>query len=164
MKFKDVKAGLNAYMQTVFPMISDDPTVQTYEYYGLEVTEGYTTPCFFTRLTAGESRPSNKNTLYHRLTYGIMYVPPEPDEIDIMDKLDAIRDLFELGCPIEKGDEKRYLDCIGFDWDYGGTERDILEISVDLEYLTDIRKPVTAEIMKDATIIFNGGTDDEWNA
>ena len=81
-----------------------------------------------------------------------MYFPSEIDEIDILTKVDTVRDLFQLGCQVTAGDETRYIDCVGFDWGYGGTERDILEISVDLEYLTDIRKPETAETMKDATI------------
>lgn len=164
MTYKQLKAGLNAHLQTVFPMVSDDPEIETYAYYGLEVAEGYEAPCFFTRLETGESRPNNKNTLYNRLTYTIMYFPVEVDEIDLMDKVDTIRELFELGCYVQDGDEKRYVDCVGFDWGFGGTERDILEISVDVEYLTDIRKPETAQLMGDATLKVNGGTEDEWYA
>lgn len=164
MKFSEVKAGLNAVLQKKFPIVSEDPKVQTYAYYGLEVVEGYETPCFFTRLETGESRPSNKSTLYHSLIFSITYFPAETDEIDMMDKLDTIRELFELGCYVQTGTEKRYLDCQDFDWGFDGTERDILEISVTLEYLTDIRKPVTAELMGDATLIINGGTTDEWYA
>ena len=159
MTYTELKAGLNAALQTVFPMTSDDPLEKTYTYYGLEVVEGYETPCFFTRLETGESRPSNHNTLYHRLTYSILYFPTEIDEIDLMDKVDKIRALFNLGCYVTAGNETRYVDCVGFDWGFGGTDRDVLEISVDLEYLTDIRKPVTAETMRDATIKVNGGTD-----
>lgn len=152
MTYTELKAGLNAHLQTAYPMESDDPLVETYTYYGLEIIEGYETPCFFTRLETGESRPANKNTLYHRLTYSIMYFPTEIDEVDLMSKVDTIRSLFELGVEIDTGTEKRLVDCVGFDWGFGGTDRDILEISVDLEYLTDIRKPETAEIMKDATL------------
>lgn len=152
MTYLELKAGLNAYLQKAFPISSDDPEIQLYHYYGLEIIEGFIKPCFFTRLETGESRPVNKNTLYHRLTYTIMYFPSEIDEIDILTKVDTVRDLFQLGCQVTAGDETRYIDCVGFDWGYGGTERDILEISVDLEYLTDIRKPETAETMKDATI------------
>lgn len=152
MTYTELKAGLNAHLQTVFPMVSDDPLVQTYAYYGLEIVEGYETPCFFTRLETGESRPSNKSTLYHRLTFSIMYFPTDIDEIDLMDKVDKIRELFELGVTITTSTESRCVDCVGFDWGWGGTERDVLEISVDLEYMTDIRPPETADIMQDATL------------
>jgi len=152
MKYSEIKAGLNAALQTIFPMVSNDPKVKTYEYYGLEVIEGYVRPCFFTRLETGESRPNNKSTLYHRLTYSIMYIPETIDEIDLMDKVDKIRELFELGIEVSNGTESRYIDCAGFDWGFGGTDRDILEISVDIEYLSNIRKPETAELMKDAEI------------
>lgn len=152
MKYSEIKAGLNAALQTIFPMVSNDPKVKTYEYYGLEVIEGYVRPCFFTRLETGESRPNNKSTLYHRLTYSIMYIPETIDEIDLMDKVDKIRELFELGIEVSNGTESRHIDCVGFDWGFGGTDRDILEISVDIEYLSNIRKPETAELMKDAEI------------
>ena len=152
MTYTELKAGLNAHLQTIYPMVSNDENVSTYSYYGLEIVEGYQTPCFFTRLETGESRPANKSTLYHRLTYTIMYFPTNIDEIDLMEKVDNIRSLFELGVTSDTGTEKRTVDCIGFDWGFGGTDRDILEISVDLEYLTDIRPPETADIMHDATI------------
>lgn len=152
MNYTQLKAGLNAHLQTVYPMVSDDPEAITYNYYGIEIVEGYTTPCFFTRLETGESRLANKSTLYHRLTYSIMYFPTNIDEVDLMSKVDTIRDLFQLGVTINTGDETRVVDCIGFDWGFGGTERDILEMSVDLEYLTDIRPPETAEMMNDAAI------------
>ena len=152
MNYTQLKAGLNAHLQSVYPMVADDPKVMTYNYYGLEIVEGYTTPCFFTRLETGESRPANKSTLYHRLTYSIMYFPTDIDEVDLMEKVDTIRSLFELGVNITAGDEKRNVSCIGYDWGFGGSDRDILEISVDLEYLTDIRPPETADTMKDATI------------
>lgn len=155
MNYTQLKAGLNAHLQTVYPMVSNGS--QAYAYYGLEIVEGYETPCFFTRLETGESRPANKSTLYHRLTYSIMYIPTEIDEIDLMSKVDTIRELFELGVTIDTGEEVRTVDCVGFDWGFGGTERDILEISVELEYLSDIRKPETAETMADATINLSYG-------
>lgn len=157
MNYAQLKAGLNAHLQTVYPMVSDDPDTQKYAYYGLEIIEGYVTPCFFTRLETGESRPANKSTLYHRLTYSITYFPTDIDEIDLMEKVDTIRELFELGVTIDAGEETRTVDCVGFDWGFGGTERDILEISIDIEYLSDIRKPETAEIMGDATVKLSYG-------
>ena len=152
MTYSELKAGLNKVMQKAYPIVSDDPDVQIYEYYGLEVIEGYKRPCFFTRLEAGESRPENQSTLYHRLTFSIMYIPKKIDEIDLMEKVDTIRSLFETSVIVETDTESRAIDCIGFDWGFSGTDRDILEMSVDIEYLTDIRKPETAEIMTDAKI------------
>jgi hypothetical protein len=162
--YTELKAGLNAVLQEAYPMTSDDPQVATYEYYGLEVVEGYTTPCFFTRLETGESRPENHSTLYHRLTYSIMYIPPEIDEIDLMSKVDTIRSLFELGAEIKTATETRWVDFKSFDWGFGGSERDILEISIDLEYLTDIRKPESAELMKDAELKMEVNGNESWNA
>jgi hypothetical protein len=164
MTYLQLKAGLNAALQTIFPMVSDDPKVKTYEYYGLEVIEGYTTPCFFTRLETGESRVENHSTLYHSLIYSIMYIPEKIDEIDLMNKVDKIRDLFQLGIEITAGNETRFVDCKGFDWGFGGSERDILEISVDIEYLTDIRKPESAELMADAKLKMEVNGDESWNA
>ena len=155
MTYSEVKAGLNAKLQTIFPMVTEDPLVQTYEYYGLEVVEGYTRPCFFTRLETGESRPINKYALYHRLTYSILYLPAEINEIDIMQKVDEIRNLFELGCYIQTATETRYVDCVGFDWGYGGAEQDILEISIEIEYQTNITKPGSDELMQEVTVKYD---------
>lgn len=152
MTYAELKAGLNALLQSVYPMSSEDPKVKTYTYYGLEVIEGYERPCFFTRLETGESRPENKSTLYHRLTFNIMYIPEETDEIDMMEKVDTIRELFELGARITTATESRWVDFKGFDFGFDGSERDILEISVDLEYLSNIRKPETAPLMKDVNL------------
>ena len=164
MTYTELKAGLNAHLQTVFPMASEDAQIQAYEYYGLEVVEGYKRPCFFTRLETGESRPANKSSLYHRLTYSIMYIPERIDEIDLMDKVDKIRELFELGVEIKTQTETRYVDCVGFDWGFGGTDRDILEMSVDIEYLSNIRKPETAELMRDAKLRMEVNGDESWDA
>ena len=164
MNYSELKAGINKVMQTVYPITSDDPLVKTYEYYGLEVIEGYTCPCFFTRLETGESRPNNHSTLYHRLTYSIMYIPETIDEIDLMEKVDTIRSLFELGVEIKTQTETRWVDCLGFDWGFGGSDRDILEMSVDIEYLSDIRKPETAELMKDAYLKMEVNENESWNA
>ena len=164
MTYTEIKAGLNKVLQTAYPITSDDPTVKTYEYYGLEIVEGYKCPCFFTRLETGESRPENKSTLYHRLTYSIMYIPETIDEIDLMEKVDTIRSLFELGVEVETSTETRCLDCKGFDWGFGGSDRDILEMSVDIEYLTDIRKPETAELMKDVYSKMEVNGNESWNA
>ena len=164
MTYTEIKAGLNAVLQRAYPIVSNDPKIKTYEYYGLEVIEGYKCPCFFTRLETGESRPNNKSTLYHRLTFTIMYFPEKIDEIDLMDKVDTIRSLFELGVRVETKTESRWLDCVGFDWGFGGTDRDILEMSVDVEYLTNIRKPETAELMKDVYTKMEVNGNESWNA
>lgn len=164
MTYTEIKAGLNAVLQRAYPIVSDDPKIKTYEYYGLEVIEGYKCPCFFTRLETGESRPNNKSTLYHRLTFTIMYFPKKIDELDLMEKVDTIRSLFELGVRVETQSESRWLDCVGFDWGFGGTDRDILEMSVDVEYLTNIRKPDTAELMKDVYTKMEVNGNESWNA
>ena len=93
-----------------------------------------------------------------------MYFPEKIDEIDLMDKVDTIRSLFELGVRVETKTESRWLDCVGFDWGFGGTDRDILEMSVDVEYLTNIRKPETAELMKDVYTKMEVNGNESWNA
>jgi hypothetical protein len=52
----------------------------------------------------------------------------------MLDMIEGIRDLFGLYVQIND----RAVDVTGFDWDFVGTDRNIPELSVDLEWMDNI--------------------------
>ena len=48
----------------------------------------------------------------------------------MLETIDKLRNLFELSVRIED----RSIDVEGFDWDFVGTKRNILEVSIDLQW------------------------------
>ena len=66
------------------------------------------------------------------------------DEADILDKVEEIRDLF--GQYVKIGD--RAVDVYDFGFDYVGTDNNILEISLDIEWFDRIKHETNEQTME----------------
>ena len=117
----ELKKGLIELMQTVFP---------NHNYYSMEVVEDYDRPCFFTQLKPTNTMAKNYNKKNNQMTFYIDYLQEQIDEVDMLETIDKLRNLFELSVRIED----RSIDVEGFDWDFVGTKRNILEVSIDLQW------------------------------
>ena len=117
-----------------------------YKIYGKEIREGYEAPCFFTELIDRGSRAETKNFAKGGFTIKITYFQPERNELDQLEKVDEIKDLFGLIFCV--GDRK--LTVGDFSHDYIGEYQDILQISIEIDYKENTQKqetgPVATEI------------------
>jgi hypothetical protein len=131
---KEVKAGLNALLASKYPDI---------KLYSKAVVEGYKRPCFFTQLQPITMGNRTRTTRYNLVSFHIEYIQEELDEADILDKVQEIRELFGLYVKIDD----RAIDVVDFDFDYVGTDRNILELSLELEWLDEIKHESNEETM-----------------
>lgn len=138
MTLTEIKKGLNKTMQTLYP-------IPQYQFYGVDIVEGYQRPCFFTKLQPVQMRPENYNTYFNQAAYYIDYIQKEPDEVDMMKKIEEIRELFGLYVKIGS----RTLDVTNFDYEFIGTDRNILEISIDIEWMDRIEHKTSQPLMAD---------------
>jgi hypothetical protein len=127
MTLKELKAGLLARLQTKYP-------ADQYHYYSMAVVEGYERPCFFTQVKPTLSDPENRSSRKNQVTLYINFLQKEVNEAEMLDMIEGIRDLFGLYVQIND----RAVDVTGFDWDFVGTDRNIPELSVDLEWMDNI--------------------------
>lgn len=137
MTLAEIKKGLLGRMMSIFP--SDQ-----YKYYSMDVVEGFDRPCFFTQLKPVDTDPQNYNSRNNILTFYITYFQQEVDEVDMLDKIDQLRDLFGLAVVI--GD--RAVKVSGFEWDFVGSDRNVAEIQVDIQWADKIRHEVTEQIVE----------------
>ena len=135
MTLKELKSGIVTLIKSQFPNI---------KIYSMAVVENYKRPSFFMQLKPTTMEPENYNSRRNRVSLYIDYLQKAIDEGDQLDVIDGLRDLF--GLSIKIGD--RAVDVVGFDYDYIGTDRNIPEISIDLEWFDRIDHPVTEPIME----------------
>ena len=124
-------------METIFPK-------SEYKYYSMDVVEGFDRPCFFTQLKPVDTNPQNFNTRNNILTFYITHFQKEVDEYEMLSVIDQLRNLFGLAVKI--GDRAVKVD--NFEWDYVGTDRNIVEISVDIQWMDKIERVETEEIVE----------------
>lgn len=145
MTIKEVKKGLNALLASKYPSI---------KLYSKAVVEGYKRPCFFTQLKPISMNNQTMTTRYNLATFYIEYMQEELNEADMLDKVDEIRNLF--GQYVRIGD--RAVDVTEFDFDYVGTDRNILEISLDIEWLDRIEHETNEPTME--SLVFSKETEE----
>lgn len=141
MTLSELKKGLLSLMQTIYPETE-------YKYYGMDVSEGFERPSFFTQIKPVEMDPNNYNSRNNRVTFFIDYMQEIVDEVDALDKIQQIRDSFGLAVKI--GD--RAVKVVSYDYDFIGTERNIPEISIDLEWMDRIDHTENLPLMESAEI------------
>ena len=124
-----------------------------YKIYGKEIKEGYDAPCFFTEILDKGSRAETKNFAKGGFTIKITYFQAEKNELDQLEKVDEIKDLFGLIFCV--GDRK--LTVGEFSHDYIGEYQDILQISIEIDYKENTQKEDTAPIATEAIIDITQG-------
>lgn len=107
-----------------------------YKIYGNEVLEGYKNPSFFVQLLPSGIR--NASTNFHEESYSIVitYFQAKPDSLDNYKKIDRIRELF--GQKLQIG--TRLVNVTEYDFDFVGDNKNVLQITVEIEFLNGIRK------------------------
>jgi hypothetical protein len=122
-----------------------------YKIYGKEIKENYNPPCFFTEIIDGGSEAETKNFAKGRFTIKITYFQKEKNELDQLEKVDEIKDLFGLIFCVGN----RKLTIGEFSSDYIGEYQDILQISIEIDYRENTQKedtePAAQEIGVDIT-------------
>lgn len=116
-----------------------------YKIYGKEIREGYDAPCFFTEILDRGSRAETRNFAKGGFTVKITYFQTAKNELDQLEKVDEIKDLF--GLIFYVGDRK--LTIGDFSHDYIGEYQDILQISVEIDYKENTQKEDTAPVARE---------------
>ena len=124
-----------------------------YKIYGKEIKEGYKTPSFFTEIIDKGSRAETKNFVTGSFTVKITYFQKSKNELDQLEKVDEIKNLF--GLIFFVGD--RRLTVGEYSHDYVGEYSDILQISIDIDFKENTRRTETAPIATEATIDITEG-------
>ena len=141
-----LKKRLLVLMKKEFP-------ASEYKYYGIEVTQGYEVPAFFTQLKPVTIEATNQNVTRNIYTFYINYFPKSVDEIDMFEKVEVLKSVF--GNYVMVGE--RAIDVSNFSHDYVGQNSDILEISLDLEWSEKKMKPVTEPCAESVTLKIEKG-------
>lgn len=113
-----------------------------YRIYGKEIKEGYTAPCFFTEILNRGSSAETKNFAKGGFTVKITYFQKEKNELDQLEKVDEIKDLF--GLIFFVGNRK--LTVGEFTHDYIGEYQDILQLNIQIDYKENTQREETAPI------------------
>ena len=132
MTLVDIKKCLIALMKTSYPDTD-------YNYYASDVIEGFVRPCFFTKLQVDSCEPINFNTKQVRATFSIAYLQDHIDEVDCLNVAQTLVNSFGLNVNIScasGSDGNVIID--SSDWDFVGTEDNILELNFDLTWYEDI--------------------------
>ena len=116
-----------------------------YKIYGKEIREGYDAPCFFTEILDRGSRAETRNFAKGGFTVKITYFQTAKNELDQLEKVDEIKDLFGLFFCV--GDRK--LTIGDFSHDYIGEYQDILQISIEIDYKENTQKEETAPVARE---------------
>lgn len=142
MEFTQIKKSLNELLKKQYPEM---------KIYGNEVKEGYKMPSFFTSLVSFPETPANKNFMQGGFTFKIVYFQAVKDEMDQLEKLDKIYEIFGLSVQIGK----RHLIVKEKDFDYVGEKADILEISLKFEHIDNNYLPAEGEVADELKLKIN---------
>jgi len=144
LKFVGIKKAANALLKQKYP---------SYKIYGKEVREGYDTPAFFTEILDKGSEAETKNFTTGGFTVKITYFQEVKSELDQLEKVDEIKDLFGLVFLVGE----RQLTVGEYSHDYTGEYDDILQISIDIDYKENTQKADTHEVAAEANINITKG-------
>ena len=144
-KASDLKKALNGVLRSLYS--------EGYRFYGKEVSEGYEKPSFFTELVLLSYQNETTNFRSMRYGYYITYFQKDTangrkDEADALKKWDEIRNAY--GLKIKVG--KRFLNITGCNYEWVGEKRDILQVSLYIDFIEEIEKTETAPIMQELTL------------
>lgn len=124
-----------------------------YKIYGKEIQEGYDLPCFFTEILDKGGAAETRNFAKGGFTVQITYFQTAKNELDQLEKVDEIKDLFGLFFRV--GDRK--LTIGGFSHDYIGEYQDILQISIEIDYKENTQKEDSALVAQEIGVEITQG-------
>lgn len=147
-KFVEIKKAVNKLLKGRYPP-------PQYRIYGKEIQEGYIEPCFFTEILDKGSGAETRNFAKGGFTIKITYFQPEKNELDQLEKVDEIKDLF--GPFFCVGDRRLIIS--EFSHGYIGEYQDILQINIEFNYRENTQKEDTAPMMEEIAVIMKEGED-----
>lgn len=136
----DVKKALIDVLKKVFG--------KKYKYYGIEVSEGYEKPSFFTQMIPISMENETTNITSSAYSFVITYFQQKIDEADALEVFSKIREGY--GLKVKIGD--RYINVTDVDYDFVGEKSNILQVTVNVLFKDKIEKEETAQIMKQMEI------------
>lgn len=116
---------------------------------GHEIVEGFDKPAFFVDLRPKKITNDGVNFRSCSYTIQITYFPEIIDEVDNMTKADEIEELF--GCFLTVSG--RNIPITEYGYEFVGEHSNILQISVDIEYLDTVTRTDTS--VTAGTLILN---------
>ena len=141
MKYSDIAKALTGTLKELFP----DRRI-----YSIMRVEDMKRPAFFFSIKPVIDEPSNRRTRHNILSVYIDYFQEVKDEADLYDTANTIRDALGWSYPV--GDD--YINVTEFDWDFVGSERNIIEMNITLEYFDAIDNDEHAELIEDVDITY----------
>lgn len=118
---------------------------KSYKYYGIEVTEGYEKPSFFTQIVPVEMENVTTNFADSAYSFVITYFQKQIDEADALQKVSELREAFGLKVKVED----RYVSVTDFDYEFVGEKNNILQMSLNVSFKDGIKKEETHQVMKE---------------
>jgi hypothetical protein len=144
MTYGDIVQSVTGTLQTLFP---------NHNIYSIARVERLERPAFFFSIKPVVVEPSNRRTRHNVLSLYIDYFQAVKDEADIYDTVTKIRDA--LGWSYAVGDKGEYVNVMEYDWDFVGSERNVLEINVTLEYFDTVNNDETAPLIEDVDVTYH---------
>ena len=136
----DVKKALIDVLKKIFG--------KKYKYYGIEVSEGYEKPSFFTQMIPIDTGNETINTANSAYSFVITCFQEKIDEADALETFSKIREGYGLKVKIGN----RYINVTDVDYDFVGEKRNILQVTVNVSFKDKIEKEETAPIMREIEI------------
>lgn len=133
----DLKAALNGVIQNKYG--------SSYKYYGIEITEGYEKPSFFTQLLPVNLNPITTNFSEKRFSFIITYFSKKVDEEDALTKVSELMDAFGLKVKVKD----RYVNVSEFEYEFVGEKSNILQMSLNVSFMDEIKKEETRQLMNE---------------
>lgn len=144
MTISDVKVRCLELIKTAYP---------SYTYYSNAVVEKIEErPSFVTQIRPIIMEPVNYNSRNNVVVLTVTYFQKVVDEPDALKVIQTIRDLFGLAVRVRLEDGTRAVKVTEFEYDFIGTERNIPQITITLEWMDVIAHPDDSELMENLTL------------
>lgn len=118
---------------------------KSYKYYGNEVTKGYVKPSFFTQLLPVNLDNVTTNFSERKFSFIITYFQKDVDEEDALTKVSELMEAFGLKVKVND----RYVNVSDFEYDFVGEKSNILQMSLNVSFMDEIKKEETHQLMKE---------------
>lgn len=138
MTISDVKVRCLELIKTAYP---------SYKYYSNAVVEKIERPSFVTQIRPIIMGPVNYNSRNNVVALTVTYFQKVASEPDALKVIQTIRDLFGLAVRVRLEDETRAVKVTEFEYDFIGTERNIPQITITMEWMDVIAHPDDSELM-----------------
>ncbi len=135
----EIYKAVNQLLKNKYPKI---------KIYGHEVTEGFSRPSFFVSLIPVTRSNDSVNFKSKAYTIIITYFQGKADEIDNLQKADEIIELFDYFLAVND----RKLRVTGSEYEFAGEYRNILQVSINIEYLEATERTDTSSIAQEVNL------------